>query len=222
MVCAGFLAVLAVSGCSSADPEIMQMEISIVASCPDVRGSVEERLMVFADIHDPDGPEDVAWMVVEFPDQGFGWELSGQDLEHHHRDDRHWFGSPGLVFPGTATLPRGPLRVTVGDYSGRTVEMEQILPRPPGVSGCGTFPRLKTDSASEAGFSLVPASGGGRHFVRTDRGVLEFQGDLSGPAPLGADFRDFVGDQEFFLLAQAGPALWLESGPWHSDRGLDD
>ncbi|WP_146049431.1 hypothetical protein [Alkalispirochaeta sphaeroplastigenens] len=216
------LAVLAAAGCSSADPEIMQLEFSLVATCADPRSTRQERLMVFADVHDPDGHEDVAWMVVEFPDQGFGWELSGEDLEHHRRNDRHWFGSPGLVFPGLSSLPRGALRVTVGDYSGRTAETERVLPSAPAAPGCNRFPRLETPRGGGEDLLLAVPSGADRYVVRTARGVLELQGDLSEPVSPGSDFWDFVGDQEFFLLARTGPALWLESGPWRSARAGED
>lgn len=219
-------AIIFFPGCSSADPEIMQVEARIIISRggaslaePSHRDeSMEERLSVHVDARDPDGIDDIGWMVVEFPRHGIGWHLEGETLRSRAADSRHWFGSDDLVVPGLPQLPRGTLRVTLGDLAGRTAVREVQLP-PRGVYPQeGDFPGLR-QSASGDDVLFVPAPAGQRHFLvsRDHRRELYIpEGITAADAARGVRLtREEV--QRFspgpvWVIAEVTPALWLEWG----------
>lgn len=207
---------LATVGCSSADPQFMQLDYRIIASVEPGSVTVRERLMVFADVHDPDGVDDVAWMVVEFPDHGVGWELEGDQLAYMDREGRHWFGSAELTVPGVSRLPRGQLRVIVGDLSGRTDEREVVIPRSPGSPMSATDGRVFIVRTIDSGETVIEAVDPDanpdefRLFVHTRDDVFQLRrGRL-----VTEELRGRLGSAPFWLITELSPHYWIESGPW--------
>ena len=188
----------------------MQVDLRIHASLIPGASQVTERLSVFLDIHDPDGPEDIAWVTVELPDHGVGWQLEGDDLQYRVRGEQHWYGGAGLTVPGWSRFPRGAaVRIITGDFGGRTAEREVRIPPTTVVPESGDFPRL-----AEGGV-LVPAPGAIRHFMQSGDRLLELVIDgASRPYVLGRESRDELGEADLFLIAEVSAFLWLETGPW--------
>lgn len=197
--------------CSSADPEIMQVDLRIVASLDDASQQVRERLSVFVDVHDPDGVEDVAWVVAEFPDDGVGWRLEDERMAYHQRDGEHWFGAAGLSVPGLDRLPRGAVRVFAGDLSGRSAEREIRIPVTTPRPEPDEFPRF------ERGGRVVLAPRAGRHVIDTGDRVLELvppDNEAISDIVLVDDDRAELEGATFTIVAEVSSYLWLESGPW--------
>lgn len=224
------LAGLQAVSCSSAEPEILQVDLRVVATLSRETGRVRERLSVFADVYDQDGPEDVAWLVVEYPDRATGWVLEGDRLTYEQRGDRHWYGSAELTLPGTDRVPRGAVRIVAGDLAGRSSTREVQLPATPNRLEEADFPRLERgdgatgapgeDTAeADAGIILIPAPRATRHYVFV-AGALYLLDPPSDSASGGKrgylddDILERLNGEPFHLVAEYDSYLWLDSGPW--------
>lgn len=196
----------------------MQTDLRIHAQLTRESGEIQESLVVFLDVHDPDGVEDVGWIVVELPEYGVGWELEGESLAYIQRGEEHWFGTSGLTIPGMDRVPRGAsVRFTVGDLGGRMVEREVRIPVSTMSPGAEDFPSVQRNE----GFVVAPE--GVRHFIRHSDQLyrLDLAGDGRWPSerlPVSPDgsVLETLGDTPFTVVTEAGPYLWLESGPWSS------
>ncbi len=199
--------------CSTADPEIMQVDLRIHATLAEAGTEIREELVIYLDIHDPDGIEDVAWVVVELPEYGIGWELEDEDLHYVQRGEEHWFGS-ALIVPGRHRIPRGIVRVIVGDLSGRTAERRIRIPGSTIVPNEADFPVPD----GEGRIALSP--GATRHFLYREGYYRELyrseprENDDGGRYHLNPEVLDELGDEPFQLVAEWSPFLWMESGPW--------
>jgi hypothetical protein len=223
------LAGLLTASCSSAEPEILQIDLRVVATLTRETGEVRERLSVFADVYDQDGPEDLAWVVVEYPDLGLGWVLEEERLVYEKRGERHWYGSADLTVPGTSRVPRGTVRVVAGDLAGRSATREIRVPPLAVRLEEDDFPRLTRGDRAPEGLGgeadsgrsivLVPAPRALRHYILkgdTLR-VLEPSSESSLDGSYGYlddDLLEQLGDEPFRLIAEYSSYLWLDSGSW--------
>ena len=201
----------------------MQVEARIISSLSDSRTT--ERLSVFIDGRDPDGIDDLAWVVVEFPRDGLGWRLEGETLHYRQSDSRHWFGSDQLTVPGTSELPRGTLRIILGDLSGRTATREVTLPPGRAPEDRRSYPRLRRDSASRS-VVLETVRVQSRHYLVSGERRLEvrFPESPSGTAPgsapgvsgfeLPQEALQPFANEPLWVIVEWSPSLWLEWGPW--------
>lgn len=190
----------------------MQVDLRVRAVLSRHTGMVEEELVVFMDVHDPDGSEDVGWIVVELPEYGLGWELEGEDLVYLDRGEEHWYGAAGLTAPGMVRVPRGALvRLTVGDLGGRTAEREIRIPLSTMNPAPEDFPGI-----GEGGV-LIRAGGATRHFLQQGTQLYLIESSQAANALfLEESVREKLGGEPFFLVAESDDYLWLESGPWES------
>lgn len=132
VVAAALLLMVLLGACSSAAPQIMQVDWRIIASRDGE--TVQERLSVFVDVSDADGDGEIAYVEVLIPAHGVWWRLtpesdsSGSPWREYTHDGQKWYGSDTLVIAGQPILPRADMTVRVGDLSGR--EDERVIPIP--------------------------------------------------------------------------------------------
>ncbi len=206
--------------CSSAHPEIMQVEARIIVSAPEF----QERLSLFVEGNDPDGIDDISWMVVEYPDLFLGWRIEEETLVRFNDEGQYWFGSDTISLPQGDTLPRGRLTVILGDLSGRTDARELTLPPLREAITERSFPRIVFAQDGDAWESAVleTAFPEDRHFIRTDDAhwelVLPGENGTMTPGevvefPLSRDLVSRVGDQPYWIIREHNSQLWLEWGP---------
>ncbi len=209
----------AVSGCSSANPEIMQVEARIVLSAP----GTFERLSLFVEGHDPDGIDDIAWMVVEYPDLLLGWRIEEETMVRFTDDGQHWFGSDNITLPQGATLPRSRLNVILGDLSGRTDTREITLPPLREAVTENSFPRLVFVRDALTVETAYPQD---RHFIRTEEEHRELvfpSGDLEAEAgemvfTVPGNMLSQLGDGPYWIIREQNSRLWLEAGPFMENQ----
>ncbi len=215
----------AFSGCSSSDPEIMQVDMRIIATYSPQSDSVQEHLQVRLDLHDPDGIEEVTVLTVTHEATGLFWRMESSDVRRHSRDGQEWFSFDVLPVPGGAEVPRGSFRVEVEDLSGRLGERSVAIP-------------LNTPSAEKDSFVVIqdglirlPADAGNIigeriYLIRRspeDRNANEpgivYELELPDNVKRSMD-TDAIPEElrpgagNIWFLREAGRYLWYRSGPW--------
>lgn len=157
-----FMLLFVLVSCSSADPEIMQTEAYVIAGWYPVDGTVEYRLHVAADVHDPDGAEDVELMRVELTRYRLTWERTVDRLRHSEGEGRHWYSIDDLALP--TEKPIGTIRITIEDKSLREAEREVVIPPLDDVSDPALYPKmaLNDDATGDGGddVAAVERAGG--------------------------------------------------------------
>ncbi|MEX2445387.1 MAG: hypothetical protein WD492_17440 [Alkalispirochaeta sp.] len=221
----GLVFLAALVGCSSSDPQIMQIDHYLVASRHPSDEEVTEALVVSVDVFDPDGSGELAELEVILADRDLGWTLKVEDLSSHEQDGQQWYTTPPLTIDGRSRLPRGSVQITVTDLSGRRDRREVQLPR--------TLPELTTEATAhmDASGIIVPADEADSLLV-----VLETADNLrearyvSGPKEALPVSRVFEGATlerlsetsqpiRVWLLHEWSPRMQTESGPWMMDPG---
>lgn len=217
MVLARLLLVGLLSACSTADPQLMDLEIRVVARLTENGSGVAEFLVVEADVADPDGADELAELVVELPDAGLMWTVPVEQLRMTSQEGQNWYQTPPLSVNGLLRIPRGTVRVTARDYSGREARDEEPLPLTLPDLEADDLPRLNGTVLLEPGEAwnrlLVAVRGGGG---------LRIQEVVAAEPP--ADLRELMtrlvpepggdGAPELWLVAEWSPRLWAETGPW--------
>ncbi|MFW5693765.1 MAG: hypothetical protein ACOCYB_01255 [Alkalispirochaeta sp.] len=222
-------------GCSSADPQIMQVDHYVVvsATAPEeaVIGTVDPRrqapatdvgeaLIVSVDVFDADGSGELAELDVRLPEADLYWTIDVEDLSYHEQDGQQWYTTSPLVIDGLSRVPRGPVLITVTDLSGRQDRREVQLPR--------TLPEPTQDllARMDATGTIVPAedaesltvvveSEEGRRDVRHVSDVSEtvLVTDVFDEASLQR-LRDAEQPVRVWVLHDWGTRIQSESGPW--------
>lgn len=211
------------SGCSSSDPQIMQVDHYLVAAVPAGGSAVTEALVVSFDLFDPDGEGELAVVEVRLVESDLRWTLPVEELTYHEREGQRWYTTPFLTIDGRARLPRGSVELTVVDLSGREDRQEVQLPR--------TLPELDATSAARltSDATIVPGDGSDSMVVVLESGegnreVRELSGSDE-PVPLSRIFEPSVIDRmsaisepvQLWLLHEWSPRMHVESGPWRVD-----
>jgi hypothetical protein len=170
VVAAALVLMVLLGACSSAAPQIMQVDWRIIASRDGE--TVQERLSVFVDVSDADGDGEIAYVEVLIPAHGVWWRLtpesdsSGSPWREYTRDGQKWFGSDTLVIAGQPILPRADMTVRVGDLSGR--EDERVIPIPRTLTIA-----QPTDFATVTARGITVPEAARRLFVLRNRGGRE-------------------------------------------------
>ena len=219
------LLVAASVACSSADPEIMQTDLRIVASYDPVTETFSRRLHVAVDVHDPDGSEDMDLLRVELVRYRLGWERTVDRLTQTTTAGQNWYAVHNLDLPLSG--PIGTVRLTVEDKSQRSAEREIVVPPPGDIAIPDLYPILVIDEAVSEGDRGSPRILVPRDSDRVYLMVLEADERFSEPIEL--DLQGFEPGTEvaipetvaerlegrrFYLLVESSRTLWLETGPW--------
>ena len=122
------LLVLVFVGCSSSDPEIMQLDPRIVATFDPQRERIVEELHVISDVFDADGSEEISEITVIHQRRGLQWRGENQMLQPVSRGGQQWFPFVAAPIPPMREIPRGTYRIEVSDLSQATAVAEAALP----------------------------------------------------------------------------------------------
>jgi len=225
------LIVLLLVGCSSSDPEIMQVDLKIVASLsPPVNSDglttqVTEYLQVRMDVHDPDGNDEVAGLAIIHDASGLFWETDIAGVRTLERDGQNWLSFDALPVPGSQRVPRGVYRVEVEDLSGRRGVRTVTLPFAVPAAEPADFVRVVADRVAlpgggESGTDSTPRmylySGGDESpAVALEEISVSAMGGSTFPVsavPVPSDQR--AEDRRLWFVVERGRYLRLRSGPW--------
>jgi hypothetical protein len=133
------------SGCSSAEPEIMQTELRIVATWRPDTGTVTEELFLVTDIFDPDGIEDVGEVRLAHDGEQLQWRAPADTLPRRSRAGQDWFTLSAASVNGAGEIPRGTYRVEVDDLSGRGDARRISVPLDVPATGPGDLPEFNEE-----------------------------------------------------------------------------
>lgn len=199
----------ALTACSSADPQLMDLELRVVVRPGPEPEGVEEALVVEADVADADGADELAELVVELQDAGLVWVVPVDRLTLHAQEGQNWYVTPALTVAGSRRIPRGSVRVTARDFSGREARGTEPLPLTLPLLEAGDLPQLEGSLLREPGRMWSRLLIGVRE---NDRLRMEELVDADPPVSIrGAVSRPGA---RFWLVAQWSPRLWAETGPW--------
>ncbi len=219
-----FLVLLSVltlyTGCSSSDPQIMQVDHYLVVTAAQ---GVGEALVVSVDLFDPDGSGEIAELEVYLPDAGLRWTLNVEDLSYHERDGQQWYTTAPLQIDGRLRIPRGPVAITVTDLSGRQDRRDVQLPR--------TLSELTADAMArmDASGMITPAPDAESLIVvvettqghREMRRVSNLSRELSVLRVFEQGPRERLQEADqpvsVWVLQEWGARMQTESGPWKLD-----
>jgi hypothetical protein len=116
------LLLLGLASCTGGPPEILRVEWNLETR--PIGSSSYESLSVFADVRDPDGPEDIEAMWI-LSDRGeCYWTLGGSTWTRQTEGGDTWIGAADLALPDRGPLPRATYRVVVGDLAGGRSESQ--------------------------------------------------------------------------------------------------
>lgn len=233
---------LVYGGCSSSDPQIMQVDHYVTVSASGTRTierdehrlqaaapsdaaetDVLEALVVSVDLFDADGSGEIAELEVLLSTSNLYWTLDVEDLAYHERDGQQWYTTAPLTIDGRSRIPRGPVVITVTDLSGRQDRREVQLPR--------TLPELTFGALAgmDAAGVISPADIADSLIVvaETAQGQRETRrvSDVSSEILLSQVFerealqRLQEADQpvQVWLLQEWGTRMQSEHGPWELD-----
>lgn len=221
MLCTAALAILSTS-CSSADPQIMQTDVRVIASLDPETETIDRRLQVSVDVYDPDGAEDMDLLRVELTRYRLSWENTVERLDRSATTGQNWYTANDFSLPIDG--PIGTVRLSVEDKSQRQAMTEFVVPPLGDITSPELYPNIVVDAES-----VTPSPR-----IRVPRGasvvyllVLEADGRLGDPLELSIDglepgtevvippsARERVEGRSFYLLVERSRTLWLETGPW--------
>ncbi|MFP4151865.1 MAG: hypothetical protein ACLFR8_00910 [Alkalispirochaeta sp.] len=235
VILVGAVVFAAFSGCSSAEPEILQGEIRINAVYRPEAASITEELQIQSDLFDPDGLDEIDELRLYHERDRLLWRASREDLRRHSLRGEEWFAFTASAVPGSPAVPRGTFRIEVADLSGReairTVTIPVTLERsepddfaaldgdtivlPPGVdkvwvilraaSGEPTVHALAVDTGSETRETPRPGSTASGSGEVTRIAVDELDPPLTDA---------LSGSDTVWLLVEVSRYLMRTSGPW--------
>jgi hypothetical protein len=212
-------------GCSSSEPEIMQVDMRIIATYSPEDGTIREHLQVRLDIHDPDGIEEISSLTVIHESTGLFWTVDSSEARRHSRDGQEWFGFDLYPVSGNRRVPRGTFRVETEDLSGRqgnrTVSIPLNTPTA-GPESFGTFQGatlnlpVNAGSTTEEKVYLFRRPSEPEDAEEPEHVYLLDLSEHSEPIVdrelLPGDLRP--GQGEVWVLREAGRYIWYRSGPW--------
>lgn len=196
-------------GCSSADPEIMQVDTRIVAFFDPETGSVLEELHVANDLFDADGTGEISEINVSHERSGLQWRQKAESFQPLSRDGQQWFPFVAAPVPPMRTIPRGTYRIEVSDLSQATAVAETTLPLTVPSSEPGDFAVVEGRAVRlPAGKNEITVLLQGDGEPRFRRITLESEeGTISLP-----DSRP--PDSSVWLVFEVDRYLLRVSGPW--------
>lgn len=213
------------AGCSSSDPQIMQVEHRIVAAVAPERGTATERLIVSVDVFDPDGEGELDRLRVAIPAHDIHWDVPAAELDHQVMDGQQWYTARDLVIRGRARIPRGAVDIIATDKAGRearrTVQLPLTLPEPADLAWArledGTVVSVPEEADSVllalvAPEDAVPERREFRVLPSGETDRLDLAGSLA--PSMVAPFRRSDGSIPVYLIVRVTPRYWIESGPW--------
>lgn len=127
-VAVAVVVLVTLSACSSADPEIMQTDIGVVATFTPTADDIAETVYLLADVFDPDGTDEVAEVRIRHESEGLVWRGGVDRLRRYRRSGQEWYAFRARAVTGDAGVPRGSYRVEVEDFAQRTAYREAVIP----------------------------------------------------------------------------------------------
>ncbi|MDA3948540.1 MAG: hypothetical protein PF508_04855 [Spirochaeta sp.] len=221
---AGILLAAFLFGCSSADPEIMQADLRIVATWNPATDTITEELFLLADIFDPDGIEDVGEIRLAHDGEKLQWRAPADTVPRRSRNGQDWFSLSAAGVIGAGGVPRGTYRIDVDDLALRGAVRRVSLPLNVSYTRRGDVPVFDATG-------IVMPSGADTLIIAhvPDDAAVQFyqiSGDASGTmrVPLNElpeSLRGVVTPEarsadngSVWLIHEVSPNLIRRSGPW--------
>ena len=110
--------------CTENSPEINQVFWQINKFNDTGNNSYHERLVLFLDVSDEDGTEDLKTLYVINDDAELYWKISSDEWIHRPEKGENWIGTNTITMNDYSPIPAGSYRVVVVDDAGEREETE--------------------------------------------------------------------------------------------------
>jgi hypothetical protein len=197
-------------GCTGAEPEILYTDWTLVLHRDNENAEVREYLRAYVAVSDADGKDDITRILLIHEDDEFYWELTPENWVSLEFGGDSWFGSPELLFPGLAGIPRGRYTVTAYDAAQSAARDTIFVNLPEPELSEIVFPTITAGEppvldATERVILRVYEPGGGILFSRSVP-----------PGPFGVELQDSLREQigaTLYLELELDNGITLVSGP---------